>query len=82
MPFDLEKMKKDGYLIWDVDASTYVVFDCVGEDGNCISETWAKFFKEFLPQTGSAAAELTDYEIYYQNGKPGVFCELWIKIKK
>ena len=81
-PFDLVEMEKFGFRVWNVEPYMYVVFDCVGEDGDCISDTWSKFYKEFLPQTGYFAAEETDFEIYYENGKKGLFCELWIPIKK
>ena len=47
--FDLAELEKAGYTIWDVKPGTYVVFDCMGEDGDCISDTWTKFYKEFLP---------------------------------
>lgn len=45
--FDFSEMEKAGYSIWNVKQGTYVVFDCIGEDGDCISETWGKFYKEF-----------------------------------
>lgn len=61
---------------------TYVVFDCMSEDGDCISQTWEKFYREFLPQMGYEAGEATDYEIYYENSKDGLFCELWIPLKE
>ena len=82
--FDDETLPSDSneFTIWDVEEGTYVVFECIGDDGDCISETWAKFYKEFLPQTGYKASEATDYEIYYEKGQDGVFCELWIPIKK
>ncbi len=80
--FDLAEMEKAGYHIWDVKPGTYVVFDCIGEDGDCITQAWSKFYKEFLPQMGYEAAEETDYEIYYEKGRSGLFCELWIPIKK
>jgi len=80
--FDLAEMEKAGYSIWDVKPGNYVVFDCLGEDGDCITETWSKFYKEFLPQMGYEAAEETDYEIYYEKGRKGLFCELWIPVKK
>ncbi|MBE6753639.1 MAG: AraC family transcriptional regulator [Ruminococcaceae bacterium] len=83
--FDAEEMKKAGYTIWNVKPCTYVVFECIGcigEDGDCISETWSKFYKEFLPQMGYEAESETDYEIYFEKGKPGVFCELWIPVRK
>ena len=80
--FDLAEMEKAGYHIWDVKPGTYVVFDCIGEDGDCITQAWSKFYKEFLPQMGYESAEETDYEIYYEKGRSGLFCELWIPIKK
>ena len=80
--FDTEEMKSAGYCIWDVKPGTYVVFDCIGEDGDCISDTWSKFYKEFLPQVGYEAEAETDYEIYFEQGRKGLFCELWIPVKK
>ena len=81
-PFDEAEMLNMGYRFWEVEAHDYVVFDCMGEDGDCIGEAWSRFYKEFLPQTGYEAAELTDFEIYYEKGKPGTMCELWIPINK
>ena len=80
--FDTEEMKSAGYCIWDVKPGSYVVFDCIGEDGDCISDTWSKFYKEFLPQMGYEAEAETDYEIYFEQGRKGLFCELWIPVKK
>ncbi len=80
--FDLAEMEKAGYHIWDVKPGTYVVFDCIGEDGDCITQAWSKFYKEFLPQMGYESAEETDYEIYYEKGRSDLLCELWIPIKK
>lgn len=59
-----------------------MVFDCIGEDGDCISDTWAKFYKEFLPQMGYEAETETDYEIYFERGRAELFCELWIPVRK
>ena len=80
--FDLAELEKAGFSIWDVKPGTYVVFDCIGKDEVCIRDTWAKFYKEFLPQMGYEAEEATDYELYYDNGRSDLFCELWIPIKK
>lgn len=80
--FDLEEMEKAGYHIWDVKPGTYVVFDCIGEDDDCISDIWSKFYKEFLPQMGYEAEAETDYEIYYEKGRSGLFCELWIPVRR
>lgn len=80
--FDMAALESKGYRIWDVNPGTYVVFECIGDDGDCISETWERFYKEFLPQMGYESSEETDYEVYFDAGKPGVFCELWIPVKK
>ena len=80
--FDAAEMEKAGYRIWNVKGGTYVVFECIGTDGDCISETWERFFKEFLPQMGYKMQSETDYEIYFEKKKSGVFCELWIPVIK
>ncbi|NMF04669.1 AraC family transcriptional regulator [Clostridium beijerinckii] len=77
-----EAMIKKGYRIWEVDSGTYVVFKCYGNNGHCISEMWSRFFKEFLPQSDYEQTEDTDYEIYLDEGEPGLFCELWIPVKR
>ncbi|MBQ4619106.1 MAG: AraC family transcriptional regulator [Clostridia bacterium] len=80
--FDEKEILQNGFRIWDVAPGTYVVFDCIGIDGDCISETWSKFYKEFLPQMGYIARQETDFEIYFEKEKPGIFCELWIPVEK
>ena len=80
--FDFGEMEKAGYRIWAVKPGTYVVFDCIGEDGDCIGETWEKFYKEFLPQMGYEVESETDYEIYFEKGRESLVCELWIPIRK
>lgn len=81
-PFDQAAFEKAGYALWDVAPGTYAVFDCLGTDGDCISDTWSRFYKEFLPQMGYEADQATDYEIYFERSRPGLFCELWIPVKK
>lgn len=71
MDVDADELKKEGYCIWDVKSGTYVVFDCIGEDGDCISDTWSKFYKEFLPQMEYESEAETDYEIYFEKGRNG-----------
>ncbi len=80
--FDETQILDMGYRFWEVEAHDYVVFDCMGDDGECIGEAWSRFYREFLPQTGYEAAEVTDFEIYYEKGKPGMMCELWIPVNK
>ena len=73
---------KCGYSVWETKPMDYAVFKCFGTDGNCISEIWNKFFKEFVPQTGYVQTDDTDFEIYFEKGEEGLFCELWIPVKK
>lgn len=82
LPFDLAQMEAAGYRIWDVEPGTYAVFDCMGTDGSCISQTWSKFYREFLPQMGYTASEATDYELYFETEQPGLFCQLWIPVQR
>ena len=79
---DKEALLKAGYQIWDVAPATYVVFKCIGGDGDCIGDMWSRFYKEFLPQTGYKTSDASDYEIYFEKGEPGVFCELWVPVEK
>lgn len=77
----LEQFTKNGYAMWETEPADYAVFKCIGTDGDCLAETWSKFFKEFVPQTGYMQTDDTDYEIYFENGEKGVFCELWVPVK-
>ena len=82
---DMEKVEYltgNGYSIWETEPADYAVFKCIGSDGDCLSETWSKFYKEFIPQTGYTQTDDTDYEIYFEKGESGVFCELWVPVKK
>ena len=78
----VKKLLDSGYSLWKTTAADYAVFQCLGTDGDCIGEMWSKFYKEFSPQTGYVQTDDTDYEIYFENGKEGLFCELWIPVKK
>lgn len=73
---------EQGYRFWEVDSAEYVVFKCMGDDGDCIGQAWSRFYREFLPQTEYEQTELTDFEIYYEDGESGMFCELWVPVKK
>ena len=62
----LDALLADGYTLWATEPADYAVFKCFGSDGDCLGETWSKFFKEFSPQTGYTQTEDTDYEIYFE----------------
>lgn len=78
----LEQFVSGGYSIWKARPADYAVFQCFGPDGDCLGETWSKFYKEFAPQTGYTQTDDTDYEIYFETGEKGLFCELWVPVKK
>ena len=78
----LAQLLQNGYTVWETKPADYAVFKCAGADADCIGETWGRFFKEFCPQTGYTQTEEADYEMYYENGEAGVFCELWIPVGK
>ena len=77
-----DEINKFGFSIMEVPSAKYVLLDCYGEDASCIKKTWTKFYKEFLPQMGYSAANAVDFEVYYGDDRPGLFCELWIPICK
>lgn len=79
---NLEEFVKLGYSIWEAKPADYAVFQCFGSDGDCLAETWSKFYKEFVPQTGYEQTDDTDYEVYFERGEKGLFCELWVPVKK
>ena len=81
-PAAVEALLRNGYTLWNTRPVDYAVFKCFGPDGDCLGETWSKFFKEFVPQTGYTQTDDTDYEIYYENAESGLFCELWVPVEK
>lgn len=78
----LTQLLDSGYALLETKPADYAVFKCLGPNADCIGETWSKFFKEFCPQTGYVQTEEADYELYRENGEEGVFCELWIPVRK
>lgn len=79
---ELDALIKKGYTIWNTEPADYAVFKCLGDDGDCIGEVWSKFHKEFSPQTGYVQTDDTDFEIYFEKGEKGLFCELWVPVTK
>ena len=71
-----------GFTLWEAEPAEYAVFRCEGTDGDCITQAWNRFYREFLPQTGYIQTDLTDFELYPEKGEDGLFCELWIPIER
>lgn len=80
--FNPHDLLDQGFQFWDIDAGTYAVFNCYGTNGDCISDMWSQFLKEFSPQTGYEQTDQTDFEIYFESAADNLFCELWIPVKK
>lgn len=78
----VKKLLERGYSLWETAAADYAVFQCYGTDGDCIGEMWSKFYKEFSPQTGYVQTDDTDFEIYFEKSEKGLFCELWVPVRK
>lgn len=78
----LDQFCSSGYFIWETTPADYAVFSCFGPDGDCLGETWSRFYKEFVPQTGYMQTDDADFEIYYEKGESGLFCELWVPVRK
>lgn len=78
----IEQLCQDGFRLWETNPIDYVVFKCMGNDGDSIDEMWGVFYKEFLPQSEYKQTDETDFEIYYEKGEEGLFCELWIPVEK
>ena len=78
-----EALVPDGLERWTVEAGTWAVFPCIGRDeDNVIGETWEKIFREFLPQSGYEMLDRADLEVYGDTLGEGVFCEIWIPVRK
>lgn len=71
-----------GYRIWEVKPTLWAVFKCIGNNGDCIGETWDKIFKEFLPGSEYNMLDDTDFELYSEDLGSEVFCEVWIPVEK
>ncbi|MDU5108166.1 AraC family transcriptional regulator [Clostridium sp.] len=72
----------EGYTILNVKPSLWAVFKCIGTDAECISDTWDRIFKEFLPTSEYNMLDEVDFELYPDNNDTDYFCEIWIPVEK
>ena len=72
----------EGYRLWTIQPTLWAVFDCIGSDKSCIGDTWDHIFRNFLPQGEYTMLDDADFELYPANPRPGLFCEIWIPVKK
>lgn len=78
---DFEKTDSDQHL-WTIEAETYIVFQCKGNDASGVGAAWKHFVSEFLPTSEYEMCDAPDFEKYSQEDAKDVFCELWIPIRK
>lgn len=72
----------EGFSEWEVKPTLWAVFKCIGDNPDCIGETWNRIFKEFLPGSEYQMLDDTDFELYSDNLQSDCFCEIWIPVKK
>lgn len=72
----------EGYRLWEVRPTLWAVFRCIGENPECIGDTWNRIFKEFLPTSEYVMLDDTDFELYPEKEEKECFCEIWIPIEK
>ncbi|MCD8506262.1 MAG: GyrI-like domain-containing protein [Alkalibacterium thalassium] len=72
----------DGYQLWTLSSSKWVVFKCIGTNPSSVSEKWDMINRDFEEQSGYKMLEETDYEFYPQEKEANVFCELWVPVEK
>ncbi len=70
----------EGFEKWEIEKSRYVIFNCYGKDGDCISKAWENYFQNFLPQSGLESKVSPDLEVYFDNENTDLMCELWIPV--
>ena len=71
-----------GYKLYEVKPTLWAVFPCIGDNGECIGETWDRIYKEFLPASEYEMLDDTDFELYPDNNDGNLFCEVWIPVSK
>jgi AraC family transcriptional regulator len=72
----------EGFTVWEVKPTLWAVFKCIGENADCIRETWERFFSEFLPGSEYNMLDDTDFELYSEDFRPDCFCEIWVPVEK
>lgn len=70
------------YLYWNIKQGLWAVFKCIGEDAECIGQTWDRIFKEFSPSSEYIMLNDTDFEFYAEKSQGECFCEIWIPVMK
>ncbi len=64
-----------------VNQGMWAVFQCFGNNGDCMDGVWKKIYSEFLPQSGYEIRNYSDFE-YYPSDRGNLFCEIWVPVQK
>jgi len=70
------------YSVWKVEHKTWAVFKCIGDSPECIGDVWEQILSEFLPGSEYTRVNTYDFEYYPEKIEDGLFCEIWIPVKK
>jgi len=82
--FKKEEETPDGFEEWQVPASTWAVFKCVGETPDAArDETYKRFYSEWLPQAKYELDLPNDIHFHYKGttDSPGD-AEMWVAVKE
>lgn len=70
------------FTIFEIPASTWAIFECVGPMPEAIQKVWERIFSDWIPSTGYEIANSPQVE-YYHPGSPwdkDYLSEIWIPI--
>ncbi len=73
-----------GYVVKDIPASTWAVFESIGAMPDAIQAVWKRVFSEWFPATGYEHAGGPEVEVYPEGDtcSKDYRCEVWIPIIK
>ena len=74
----------EGFEVWQVPKSTWVVFKCIGEMPLAIQEMWKRIYSEWLAQAEYEILPSYDFELYTDGdtSSPDYISEIWLPVKK
>lgn len=74
----------DGYTIYNIPESTWVIFDSTGAMPQAIQDLWHKIFAEFFPTSDYKPSGNLDIELYTSedNSRDDYHSEIWVAVEK
>ena len=79
-----DKPLPKGFTEFEVPASTWAIFECVGPMPGAIQELQTRIVSEWLPASGYEYADAPDIEVYPEGDQlsPDYKCEVWLPVTK